>query len=98
MRMYNPAHPGKILAEFMDGRTVTDVAKHLGVTRAALSRLLNGRAGVSADMALRLSEAFGLEAELWLRLQAQRDIWVASRKRRKKVRSLVAVGGLKKAA
>jgi addiction module HigA family antidote len=98
MRMYNPAHPGKILAEFMDDRSVTDVAKHLGVTRAALSRVLNGKAGVSADMALRLSEAFGLDAEMWLRLQVQRDIWVASLKRRKKVRPLVAVGGLKKSA
>jgi addiction module HigA family antidote len=89
MQMYNPAHPGKILAEFMVGRTVTDVAKHLGVTRAALSRILNGKAGVSADMALRLSEAFGLDAEMWLRLQVQRDLWVASRKRRKKIKSMV---------
>ena len=88
MQMYNPAHPGKILEEFMGDRTVTDVAKHLGVTRAALSRILNGKAGISADMALRLSEAFGLDAEMWLRLQVQRDLWVASRKKRKKLRRL----------
>ena len=88
MQMYNPAHPGRILAEFMGDRTVTDVAKHLGVTRAALSRVLNGKAGVSADMALRLSEAFGLDAEMWLRLQVQRDLWVASRKKRRKVTRL----------
>jgi antitoxin HigA-1 len=89
MQMYNPAHPGKILSEFMGDRTVTDVAKHLGVTRATLSRILNGKAGVSADMALRLADAFGLEAEMWLRLQVQRDLWVASRKKRVRVARLV---------
>ena len=88
MTMYNPAHPGEILAEIIGTRTVTDVAKHLGVTRAALSRILNGKAGVSADMALRLSEVFGVDADHWLRLQAQRDLWVASRKKRKKLQRL----------
>jgi addiction module HigA family antidote len=89
MQMYNPSHPGRILAEFIGDRTVTEVARHLGVTRVALSRVLNGKAGVSADMALRLSEAFGMEADMWLRLQVQRDLWVASQKKRKKVRRLV---------
>jgi addiction module HigA family antidote len=90
MQMYNPAHPGRILAAFIGDRSVTEVAKHIGVTRATLSRVVNGKAGVSADMALRISEAFGLEADVWLRLQAQRDLWVASRKRRRKVKRLVA--------
>jgi addiction module HigA family antidote len=98
MQMYNPAHSGKILAEFMGGRTVTEVAKHLGVTRATLSRILNGKAGVSADMALRLSEAFGLEADMWLRLQIQRDLWVASRKKRKKIQKMIVADDLDKAA
>jgi len=89
MPMYNPAHPGKILAYYMVGRSVTEVARHLGVTRPALSRVLNGRAGISADMALRLSEAFNTEADLWLRLQAQRDLWVASKKKRPKVKPLI---------
>jgi plasmid maintenance system antidote protein VapI len=53
-----------------------------------LARLLKGKTRVKADMALRLSEAFGVDAEMWLGMQAQRDIWVASRKRRKKIRSL----------
>ena len=88
MQMYDPAHPGEILAELMGDRTVTEVAKHLRVTRAALSRLLNGRSGVSAEMALRLSEVFGVDADHWLRLQAQRDLWVASRKRRPKLKPL----------
>ncbi|MGA2752588.1 MAG: HigA family addiction module antitoxin [Terracidiphilus sp.] len=88
--MYNPAHPGKILAYYMQGRSVTEVARHLRVTRPALSRVLNGKAGISADMALRLSEAFQTDPDLWLRLQAQRDLWVASKKRRPKVRRLDA--------
>ena len=89
MQMHNPAHPGEILAEFMHGRTVTAVAKHLGVTRATLSRVLNCKAAVSAEMALRLADAFGMEADLWLRMQAKRDLWVASQKKRVKVASLI---------
>lgn len=88
MQMYNPAHPGRILANYLQGRSVTEVARHLGITRPALSRVLNGKAGISADMALRISEAFNTDAEFWLRLQAQRDLWLASRKRRAKVKPL----------
>jgi addiction module HigA family antidote len=86
--MHNPAHPGRILANYLQGKSVTEVARHLGVTRPALSRVLNGRAGVSADMALRISEAFNTDPELWLRLQAQRDLWIASQKKRAKVKPL----------
>jgi addiction module HigA family antidote len=50
---------------------------------------LNGKAGISADMALRISEAFGTDPEFWLRLQAQRDLWIASQKKRKVVKPLV---------
>jgi addiction module HigA family antidote len=88
MRMHNPAHPGRILANYLAGRSVTDVAKHLGVTRPALSRVLNGKAGISADMALRISEAFNTDADFWLRLQAQRDLWEAAKKKRPKVKPL----------
>jgi len=63
----------------------------MGVTRAALSRVINGRSAVSAEMALRLQDALGVKADLWLRLQIQRDLWVASRKKRKKLRSVVVV-------
>ena len=86
MRMHNPAHPGRLLSYYLEGRTITEVARHLGVTRPALSRVLNGKAGVSADMALRISEAFGTEPDFWLRLQAQYDLWTASRKKRTKVK------------
>ena len=88
MRMHNPAHPGKILAYYLQDRSVTEVARYLGVTRPALSRVFNGKAGISADMALRISDAFGTEPDFWLRLQAQRDLWVASQKKRKKVKPL----------
>jgi antitoxin HigA-1 len=89
MQMHNPSHPGRILAYYLDGRSVTEVARHLGVTRPALSRVLNGRAGISADMALRISEAFNTEPDFWLRLQVQRDLWVASRRRRTRVKPIV---------
>ncbi len=88
MRMHNPAHPGDILANYLQDRSVTEVAKHIGVTRPALSRVLNGKAGVSADMALRLSEAFDTEPDFWLRLQAQYDLWAASRRRRARIKPL----------
>ena len=97
MRMFNPAHPGDLIADILEngnlsvGSSVTALAKHLGVTRAALSRVINGRAAVSADMALRLQDALGVDADLLLRMQVQRDLWVASRKRRKKVRSVLPV-------
>ncbi len=86
--MHDPSPPGRILAYYLGGRSVTEVAAHLGVTRAALSRVLNGKAGISADMALRFSEAFGTDADMWLRLQLQRDLWVASQKKRRKVKPL----------
>jgi addiction module HigA family antidote len=88
MQMHNPSHPGRILAYYLQDRTVTEVARHLGVTRPALSRVLNGRAGISADMALRISEAFGTEPDFWLHLQGQHDLWIASRKKRAKVKPL----------
>jgi len=90
MPMHNPSHPGKILACYLQGLSVTETAKHLGVTRPALSRVLNGKAGVSADMALRLSEAFRTEPELWLRLQVQYDLWIASKKKRARVKPLAS--------
>jgi addiction module HigA family antidote len=89
MRMYNPAHPGMLIEDQMGKRTITALAKHLRVSRASLSRIINGRTGVSAEMVLRLQEAFGVEAELWLSMQAARDIWVASRKKRVKIARLV---------
>ncbi len=77
MRMHNPPHPGEIIREFCIeplSLSVTDAANALGVTRKTLSALLNGRSGVSAEMALRLSKVFGRTPEGWLRLQLQFDL------------------------
>jgi len=90
MRMHNPAHPGEILREHMGSMSVTRLAAHLRVSRVTLSRLLNGTSGISAEMALRLSEALGTSPELWLNLQTQYDLWQASRTRRRKVARLAA--------
>lgn len=89
--MHNPGHPGEVLREYLPaGMTVAEVADRLGVTRQALSALLNGRAGVSADMALRLSEALGTSAEMWLSMQIAYDLWRAEQKPRPKVKPLAA--------
>lgn len=86
--MFDPPHPGTVLRDYLDGVTVTAAAAHLGVTRAALSRILNGNAAISAEMALRLSDALGTTPELWIGMQSQHDLWRASRKRRSKVSRL----------
>ena len=80
MKMYNPPHPGEILRELCIeplGLTVTDAAEGLGVSRKTLSAILNGRAGISPGMAIRLGKAFGTSAESWLNQQVQYDLWLA---------------------
>jgi antitoxin HigA-1 len=93
MRMHNPPHPGRVLREYLGTVSVTDAAKHLGVTRVALSRILNGSAGISADMALKLSDALGTSPELWIGMQTQYDLWRASQHRRKRVTPLFVGAG-----
>jgi addiction module HigA family antidote len=86
--MHNPAHPGEVLREFMPaGLPIGKVANRLGVTRQALSANLNGRAGISAPMALRLEAAFDTRAEMWLGMQTNYDLWHA-RKRPPKVQKV----------
>lgn len=85
MRMHNPPHPGEVLRDYLGTISVTDAARHLRVTRASLSRILNGSAGISAEMALRLSEAMGTSPELWTGMQSQYELWHASQRSRKKV-------------
>ena len=86
-RMYKPPHPGETLREDVlpaMGLSVTEAAKQIGVTRATLSRVLNGRAAISIDMALRLERWLGVEqggrAELWLEEQLAYDLWEARQK------------------
>jgi antitoxin HigA-1 len=88
MLMHNPPHPGEILRELCLkplGLSVTEAAKALGVSRKTLSSILNGRAGISPEMSVRLSIAFGTSAESWLNQQLQFDLWLAE-KRRKRLR------------
>ena len=86
--MHNPPHPGEVLREWLSEISVTDAAEHLGVTRAALSRVLNGAAGVSADMDLRLSKALGTTPGLWYGMQTDYDLWQAKKHFRAKVRPI----------
>jgi addiction module HigA family antidote len=81
--MNNPPHPGEIIREECLkplGLTVTAAATGLGITRKALSELLNGHTGLSPEMAIRLAKAFGSSAETWLRLQMQYDLWQAEQR------------------
>ena len=78
--MHNPPHPGEIVREECLeplGLTVTRAAQGLGVTRQALSDLVNGKAGVSVEMSIRLSKAFGSSPETWLGMQTAYDLWRA---------------------
>lgn len=80
-RMHNPAHPGEILREWIpEGVTVTAAAEQLGISRVMLSKILNGKAGVTADMALRLSAWLGTTSEVWIDMQASWDLWQAEQR------------------
>lgn len=86
MLMHNPPHPGEVLRKLCLeplGLSVTEAAKALNVSRKTLSAILNGRAGISPEMAVRLSIAFDTTAESWLSQQLQYDLWHAERRRSK---------------
>ena len=85
LTMYNPAHPGEILREYLGTVQVGEAARRLRVARSTLSRLLNGRSSFTAAMALRLADAFGTEPGMWLDLQQQYDLWHAAQRKRPKV-------------
>lgn len=82
MKMHNPPHPGEVLKELCLeplGLSVTRTAEALGVSRKTLSAILNGRAGISPEMALRLSKAFSTTPESWLNQQMHYDLWVTQK-------------------
>jgi addiction module HigA family antidote len=86
--MHNPPHPGSILREDVLpalGLSVTEAAKQIGVTRVALSRVLNGHSGISPEMALKIEDWLGVEhggrAEMWTGMQLEYDMWQARQKR-----------------
>ena len=94
MRMHNPPHPGEIIRKLCLeplGLSVTEAAARLGISRKALSELLNGHVGVSTEMALRLAIAFDTTPESWLLNQMEHDLWAARQKRpRLRVRRIKA--------
>ena len=93
-RMHNPPHPGTVLREWIpEGMSVTQAAADLYISRVSLSKILNGNAGISADMAIRLSRWLGTSPDLWLGMQAQYDLWKAEKRKQPKILPL-----LKKAA
>ena len=90
-RMHNPPHPGEVLKDgvFADNLvSVTDAAAALGVTRVSLSRVLNGKAGVSAEMAVRLGKWLGTGPEVWINMQAQYELWKAEQVLKTMVRKI----------
>lgn len=93
MEMYNPAHPGAVLKDALEGLsiTVSEFAAHLGVSRNTLSRILNERAAITPEMSLKLSEAFGQPtSDIWFKMQNKYDFWHAKHARRAKVRPIKA--------
>ena len=88
-RMHNPPHPGEVLQDtVLKEISVSEFARRLKVSRVALSRVVNARAAVSADMALRLAAALGGSAESWLRMQAAYDLWHAERRMKGELRRI----------
>jgi addiction module HigA family antidote len=88
--MHNPASPGELLKEFLGSRTATELAEHIGVARATVSRILNGRTAVTVDLSMRLGEALGLSLDFFSKAQLQHDLWTESQKKRPKIKPLAA--------
>ena len=88
-RMHNPAHPGEVLRDWLpEQMTVTQAAKELQVSRVTLSKVLNGKAGITAAMALRLSAWLGTSPDMWLGMQTQWDLWQAKKQPRPNIKPL----------
>jgi addiction module HigA family antidote len=88
MEMFHPPHPGEVLREALAGQNITHVAKHIGVSRVTLSRVLNCRGAITPGMSIRLSAALGTSPGLWFRMQAAYDLRQASRKKIPKIKPL----------
>jgi addiction module HigA family antidote len=85
--IFNPCHPGEVLKDYLGDMTVKEAAKRLGVTRPNLSRILNGRAGISAEMGVRLGKAMPYTSpEFWLKMQLNYDLWKARKNRLPRIR------------
>lgn len=88
-RMHDPAHPGEVLREWLpEDMTVTQAAEELQISRVTLSKVLNGKAGVTAGMALRLADWLGTNPEMWLEMQTQWELWRAEQQPRPSITPL----------
>ncbi|SFS20837.1 addiction module antidote protein, HigA family [Granulicella pectinivorans] len=90
MTMHNPASPGELLREFLGDKTATELAAHIGVARATISRVLNDRTAVTVDLSIRLGEALKLSPDFFSKAQLQRDLWLESQKDRPRIKPLAA--------
>ena len=89
--LFNPSHPGELLKDYLGDMTVKEAAKRLGATRSNLSRILNGRAGISAAMSVRLAKAMPYTSpEFWLKMQLNFDLWKAQEKRQPRIKPFPA--------
>jgi addiction module HigA family antidote len=85
--IFNPCHPGEVLKDYLGDMTVKEAAERLGVTRPNLSRILNRRAGISAEMGVRLAKAMPYTSpEFWLKMQLNYDLWKAQKNRLPRIR------------
>ena len=92
-KMHNPAHPGEVLREWLpDGMTVTQAAQELHVSRVTLSKILNGKASITADMALRLAAWLSTTPDVWLEMQTQWSLWQAKQRPCQQIRPMVRLG------
>ncbi|HZU10824.1 MAG TPA: HigA family addiction module antitoxin [Pseudacidobacterium sp.] len=90
MKMLNPVHPGRILKLSLGSMDISEAAARLKIARPTLSKIINGRAGISADMALRLEAFFGNPSEFWMDLQKQYELAQARRRKRPKIQPMKA--------
>ena len=86
--MHDPASPGELLREFMGNHSATELAEHIGVARATISRILNGRTAITMDLSIRLGEALSLSPDFFAKAQLQRDLREALRRKRRKIKPL----------
>ncbi len=88
--MHNPASPGELLREYLGEHSTIELAEHIGVSRATISRILNGRNAVTVDLSWRLGEALSLSPDFFSKAQLQYDLWIESQKKRKRIKPLAA--------
>jgi addiction module HigA family antidote len=87
-KMQRPTSPGELLRESLGSHSATELAHHIGVARATISRILNGRTAVTTDLGIRLGEALGLASDYFVKAQLRYDFWQESKKGRRKIKPL----------